>query len=98
EWISGVLSANVGLYDAKTARRLCGTTVNVENDTRNAPIRSRLRTDTRERLIVELSVELTRRSSAAFTGLGSKLRLPTSTAEDAAAEAPRELSALSAQP
>ncbi len=62
EWVAGRLHAWFVLYDLKSRERLCSGEIAVSNDTRDAPITSRLRSETRERLEVELGQKLVQKA------------------------------------
>lgn len=54
-WYPGQISARFVVFDTAEQKPLCGYTVRAENDTREAPIRSRLQAETRIRLERELA-------------------------------------------
>jgi hypothetical protein len=79
-WIPGTLHALVAVHDLKTGARLCQTPVRVENDTREAPTRSRLRSEVRDRFISELVATMKTRSTQALRQVGVNLQPSARTA------------------
>jgi len=76
EWVPGILDTWLAIYELYEDRPLCQVRVTVRNDTRDAPIRRRLKSQTRERLIRELGGSLRARSRIALSRISSALRMP----------------------
>jgi hypothetical protein len=77
EWLPGVLAATFVIQHLESGRTICQTELLIaRNDTTDAPIASRSRADTRERLIRELAAELYRRTDGALPQITRALSLP----------------------
>jgi hypothetical protein len=76
EWVPGMLDAWLAVYQRDDEHSLCQVRVTVRNDTRDAPIRRRRRSQTRERLIRQLGRALRAQSRIALARISSALRLP----------------------
>jgi hypothetical protein len=76
KWREGELYAWLVVYDTRAEQPLCQTRIAVRNDTRNASLSIRLRSDTRNRLIAQLGQNLRERSRAALARISRVLELP----------------------
>ncbi len=76
KWAPGILRAWLVLYDLTTKQRLCAADITVRSDTEGAPISSRLRSETRQRLEVELGKSLVQKARGRLGELTSELRWP----------------------
>jgi hypothetical protein len=75
-WYPGNLSAQFALVDTLEQKAICGYNLRVENDTREAPIRSRLQAETRARLERELGRSLFDAATAQLQRDVTGLKLP----------------------
>ncbi|MEZ4225464.1 MAG: hypothetical protein R3B13_31215 [Polyangiaceae bacterium] len=78
EWVAGHLEAWIAIHDAQSGERSCQTRVWVVNDTKDAPLRRRLRGDTRDRLVDALAEALVAELPKAIRRLTGVLSLPES--------------------
>jgi hypothetical protein len=78
-WFDGRLAAKFLVYDTESSRSLCGYPLAVQNDTKDAPIRSRLQAETRIRLERELSDALVAAARKVLASDLPALRFPEST-------------------
>jgi hypothetical protein len=76
KWAPGVLRAWLVLYDLAAKERLCAVDLTVQSDPGGAPTSSRLRSETRQRLEVELGRNLVRSARQRLADLTSELRWP----------------------
>jgi hypothetical protein len=76
KWVPGTLRAWFVIYDLEARQRLCAVDVTVRSDTQGAPTSSRLRSETRQRLEVELGRGLVRQARQRLAELTSELRWP----------------------
>jgi hypothetical protein len=76
EWIPGVLDAILAIYDADDDDPICQIRVTVRNDVTDAPIRVRLRSDTREQLKHRLGEHWRSRAARELPRISSFLELP----------------------
>ena len=72
----GVLDAWLAIYQRDDDHSLCQVRVTVRNDTRDAPVRRRLKSRTRERLIRQLGRSLRAQSRIALGRISGVLRMP----------------------
>ena len=63
-WYAGTMAATFAIYDLEQQRPRCGYALRVQNETKDAPIRSRLQSETRSRLERELAAALISAASA----------------------------------
>lgn len=76
EWVAGQVVSWLVIHDRVAGEPLCEVSVTASNDTRDAPISSRLRSDTRERLERELAEELLTSARRRLPRITAVLRLP----------------------
>lgn len=81
-WVAGTLDTLVVAYDLSTGDALCQARVTVHNDTREAPVSARLRSDTRERLTRALAHEYQREAPAALARITRVLVWPQTATSD----------------
>jgi hypothetical protein len=74
-WVAGHFGARFALYDTVEQRLLCAYTLHVQNDTKDAPIRSRLQSETRIKLERALAARLLELAQAELTRSASRLTL-----------------------
>jgi hypothetical protein len=70
------LRAWLVVYDLEVKQRLCAFDLGVRSDTHDAPISSRLGSETRQRLEVELGRSLVRQARERLAQVTSELRWP----------------------
>ncbi len=75
-WVRGVLDTMLVVYDLRDAEPLCQVRVTVRNDTTDAPLRIRLRSDTREQLKRQLGEDWHQKAVAQLGRISSVLRWP----------------------
>jgi hypothetical protein len=76
EWVPGVLAAWLVVHDVENGEALCQAQIIARNDVTDEPIRQRLRSQVRERLLRELGNEVRARSAVALGRISSTLKLP----------------------
>ena len=76
EWLRGTLLAWLVVYDLRSDDALCQVQITVHNDVRNASVRIRLRSDTRNELVTQLGTKLREETTAALRQITSVLRVP----------------------
>ncbi len=76
EWTRGVLMTWLGIYAIDTSELLCQVEVTSINDVNEAPITIRLRADTQQKLVRELTEQLMEKSQHALTSVSRVLALP----------------------
>ena len=76
EWTRGVLRAWLAIYAIDTSKLLCQVEVISITDVGDAPITIRLRADTKQRLVRELTEELREKSQQALGSISKVLVLP----------------------
>ena len=77
-WQPGALSAWFAVYDLIDRQELCAFEVSVKNDVENAPVRKRLRSETRARLEAELARAAIEQTRTTLGKVTSVLRRPSS--------------------
>jgi hypothetical protein len=75
-WEAGRIDTWFAVHDAATGEALCSTRVSVVGDATGAPLRVRLRSDTRDRLTDALGERLRRATSDALAKISGALLLP----------------------
>jgi hypothetical protein len=75
-WFAGHLTAKFVVYDAENSRFLCGYSLTVQNETKDAPIRARLQAETRVRLERELGDALLAAARAALSSDAAPFDFP----------------------
>jgi hypothetical protein len=76
EWTPGFLVAWLVVYDLDRGTDICQTLLRVQNDVSEAPLGVRLKSEVRDRLIVELGKELHHESARALERMSRVLRIP----------------------
>jgi hypothetical protein len=76
KWEPGSLHAWLVIYDLEAKQRLCAFELGVRSDPRDAPTSSRLRSETRQRLEVELGRSLARQARERLALATSELHWP----------------------
>ena len=76
-WNAGRFDAWFVIHDAKTGEAKCAARVTVNGDATNAPLRTRLRSDTRDRLTTELGERTRSATEDALGRITGELRLPS---------------------
>ena len=77
-WIPGVIDTWLGVYEVGEDVALCGGRVTVRNDVTDAPIRLRLRTMTRDRLVSQLTERWQSQARELVARVAPSLRWPGS--------------------
>jgi hypothetical protein len=77
-WDAGRLDTWFAIHDAESGEALCASRVSVVGDATDAPVRVRLRSDTRDRLTDELGERLRAATPGALGRISSALVLPGS--------------------
>ncbi|MBX3131179.1 MAG: hypothetical protein KF718_30955 [Polyangiaceae bacterium] len=75
EWVAGHLETWLAVHDAQSGERLCQTRILVIGDTTDAPLTSRHKSETQQRLTTALGTELRARVPAALGRLSAVLTL-----------------------
>lgn len=86
EWAAGYVSGRLVVFDLDAKRPICHAPVYARGDATGAPIRTRLRETTRERLRKELQDKAWSAMEAAMASISSRLHLPPSTRRNDAAQ------------
>ena len=76
-WDAGRFDAWFVIHDATSGEAKCAARVTVNGDATNAPLRTRLRSDTRDRLTTELGERARSATEDALARITSELRLPS---------------------
>lgn len=76
EWLRGTLYAWFVVYDLRSDDALCQVAISVRNDVKNASLRVRLRSDTRDALITQLGEKLREQTAPALGKISRVLRVP----------------------
>jgi len=76
EWFEGNMSARLVLFDTVQQQAICGTQVRAKNDVKDAPIRSRLQAETRNRLERALGDALRQEAARATQRAAPQLQWP----------------------
>jgi hypothetical protein len=76
EWVPGVLATWLVVHDLDADTALCQTQIIVRNDVKDEPIRRKLKSEVRERLIRELGIALRDETPRALARITQKLALP----------------------
>lgn len=75
-WDAGRLDAWFVVHDAKSGEALCSTRIQIAGDATGAPLRVRLRSDTRDRLARALGERMRAATSPALAAISNGLVLP----------------------
>ncbi|MGC4069532.1 MAG: hypothetical protein QM784_33730 [Polyangiaceae bacterium] len=75
-WFAGHLTARFVVHDTLTSRSVCGYSLSVQNETKDAPIRARLQAETRVRLERELGDAMLAAARTALTSDTASIRFP----------------------
>jgi hypothetical protein len=81
-WEAGRLDSWFAVHEAETGKALCATRITVIGDATGAPIRVRLRSETRDRLTDSLGDGLRRATSGALARISGALLLPGAAGDD----------------
>jgi len=76
EWLRGKLYAWFVVYDLRSDEAVCQVGISVRNDVKNASLRVRLRSDTRDALVTQLGEKLREQTASALGKISQVLRVP----------------------